>query len=142
MAVSCGFPGAGDRTLTDDLLITNQLLYRLSHSSKRLSTIWKVNSNYYTKKRLICQLFFRNFFKKLIWPSYLFSGRWYRRREHNGRILSYSNFNTWAFWNHILPGHVIPDDGRNRWTLPAEVRHEDPFPLSGDSHCLSAPDGR
>ena len=49
--------GAGGRIRTPDLLITNQLLYRLSYTSKYIS-----NSRIYdTKQTLICQQLFSYF---------------------------------------------------------------------------------
>ena len=46
--------GAGGRIRTPDLLITNQLLYRLSYTSK-----WRLSTNserYYSKERKVCQV--------------------------------------------------------------------------------------
>ena len=48
--------GAGGRTRTPDLLITNQLLYQLSYTSALLL-------NYYITLLFICQDLFQNFFK-------------------------------------------------------------------------------
>ena len=49
------FYGAGNQNRTDDLVITNDVLYRLSHTSiLRLC--------YYTKSKRICQAFFEKYF--------------------------------------------------------------------------------
>ena len=48
--------GAGGRIRTPDLLITNQLLYRLSYTS--ISRVLSNSRCYFTRKRTPCQLFF------------------------------------------------------------------------------------
>ena len=47
--------GAGDRNWTHNLLITSQLLYRLSYTSAFL------DKNYYISFEILCQHFFYNF---------------------------------------------------------------------------------
>jgi hypothetical protein len=46
------FFGAGGVTRTPDLLITNQLLYRLSYTSKYLIFVWSTTELYTTKRYL------------------------------------------------------------------------------------------
>ena len=58
-AKASAFSGATGRTRTGDLLITNQLLYQLSHSSR------KINSSYIISET---SLFFKSFFQ-FCWPS-------------------------------------------------------------------------
>ncbi len=63
--------GAGGRTRTPDLLITNQLLYQLSYTSNFLLLLCRLHllpddSIYYSTSQSICQAFFSkkfNFFK-------------------------------------------------------------------------------
>ncbi len=54
--------GAGGRIRTPDLLITNQLLYRLSYTSK-----WRLSNSrrYYSKERKGCQVNSKKFFNKI-----------------------------------------------------------------------------
>ena len=54
---SCGFFGAGDVTRTHDLLITNQLHYRLCYTSNIH------NKGYYILKSSVCQYFFEKSLK-------------------------------------------------------------------------------
>ena len=49
------FHGAGGRTRTGDLLITNQLLYQLSHTSERNL----LNGSIITQHTAKCKSFFR-----------------------------------------------------------------------------------
>ena len=51
--------GAGGRIRTPDLLITNQLLYRLSYTSA-----WRLSNSerYYNKERKVCQVENKKFF--------------------------------------------------------------------------------
>ena len=65
--------GAGGRTRTPDLLITNQLLYQLSYTSistcERLSLVSTLEYN--TTAELICQAFFSIFFSFFLLIFYL-----------------------------------------------------------------------
>ena len=59
--------GAGGRTRTPDLLITNQLLYQLSYTSNfsLLCRLLPDDSIYYITSQTICQAFFSKNFKIL-----------------------------------------------------------------------------
>ena len=76
--------GAGGRIRTPDLLITNQLLYRLSYTSN--SRVLSNSRCYFTRKRTSCQQLFSNF-------SFFFfclsSGL--SARLHSGGAAVYSN---------------------------------------------------
>ena len=55
--------GAGGRTRTPDLLITNQLLYQLSYTSIQCDpSVAPDNMIYYTTLRSVCQAFFQKYF--------------------------------------------------------------------------------
>ncbi len=57
--------GAGGRIRTPDLLITNQLLYRLSYTST-----WRLSTNserYYNKESEVCQVEKKIFFAPPLW---------------------------------------------------------------------------
>ena len=73
--------GAGRRTRTPDLLITNQLLYQLSYTSKLSQRAWLLYLWYPTLSRT----FFENrqfFYFRLVNRHF----RWYTRRDNtNGR---------------------------------------------------------
>ena len=60
--VSCG---AGNQNRTDDLVITNDVLYRLSHTS-----IGSFRLCYYTKEGRFCQEFFEKSLKNIEWAFF------------------------------------------------------------------------
>ena len=65
--------GAGGRTWTPDLLITNQLLYQLSYTS--ISNRLSGNADYSTTNIFKCQYFFEETLKKFVlyWAFFPFS---------------------------------------------------------------------
>lgn len=69
--------GAGGRIRTPDLLITNQLLYRLSYTST-----WRLSNSKrdYSKERKGCQVEFQNFFISPLWDLQDQRPSWYCAR--------------------------------------------------------------
>ena len=65
--------GAGGRIRTPDLLITNQLLYRLSYTST-----WRLSNSkrYYSKEQEVCQVKHQKFFIPPLRDSQLDAPGW------------------------------------------------------------------
>ena len=53
-----GIIGAANQNRTDDLILTKDVLYQLSHSS-----ISQIDEHYYIRKLVVCQVFFELFLK-------------------------------------------------------------------------------
>ncbi len=75
--------GATGRTRTGDLLITNQLLYQLSHSSKESRCTIQRVLFYYTKMRLSTFIFFLNEFPEIIQSLLFDPGNLYLRNSED-----------------------------------------------------------
>ena len=67
-----GFNGAGGRTRTPDLLITNQLLYQLSYTSLLICFL-STDVLYYIISKTACQEFFKIFLIFLLSASSVFA---------------------------------------------------------------------
>ena len=53
-----GIIGAANQNRTDDLILTKDVLYQLSHSS-----VSQIDEHYYIRKLVVCQVFFELFLK-------------------------------------------------------------------------------
>ena len=53
-----GIIGAANQNRTDDLILTKDVLYQLSHSS-----VFQIDEHYYIRKLVVCQVFFELFLK-------------------------------------------------------------------------------
>lgn len=53
-----GIIGAANQNRTDDLILTKDVLYQLSHSS-----VSQIDEHHYIRKLVVCQVFFELFLK-------------------------------------------------------------------------------
>ena len=58
LLLQSGNSGAANQSRTDDLILTKDVLYQLSHSS-----VSQIDEHYYIRKLVVCQAFFELFLK-------------------------------------------------------------------------------